>query len=58
MGAADALASVRDQLAGTVLFVFQPAEEGPPLNETGRAAAMEEAQALANPMPTRCLACM
>lgn len=52
MGAADALASVREHLAGTILFVFQPAEEGPPLGETGGAAAMDEAQALANPMPT------
>lgn len=30
MGVAEALASVRDQLAGEVMFVFQPAEEGPP----------------------------
>ena len=30
MGVAEALASVRDELAGEVMFVFQPAEEGPP----------------------------
>ncbi len=52
MGAASALAGVRDQLAGTVLFVFQPAEEGPPLGEEGGAAAMEGADALADPIPT------
>jgi amidohydrolase len=52
MGAASALAGVRDQLAGTVLFVFQPAEEGAPLGEEGGAAAMDDAGALADPMPT------
>lgn len=31
MGVAEALASVREQLAGEVMFVFQPAEEGPPV---------------------------
>ncbi len=31
MGVAEALAGRRDQLAGEVMFVFQPAEEGPPL---------------------------
>ena len=30
MGVAQALASVREELAGEVMFVFQPAEEGPP----------------------------
>ncbi|MCD9027848.1 amidohydrolase [Luteimonas sp. BDR2-5] len=30
MGVAEALAGMRDELAGEVLFVFQPAEEGPP----------------------------
>ncbi|WP_315767082.1 MULTISPECIES: amidohydrolase [unclassified Bradyrhizobium] len=30
MGAAEVLAALRDDLPGTVLFVFQPAEEGPP----------------------------
>lgn len=31
MGAAEVLAGLRDQLAGTVKFVFQPAEEGAPV---------------------------
>ncbi|MEV8454162.1 amidohydrolase [Streptomyces sp. NPDC052095] len=52
MGAATVLAGVRDQLAGTVLFVFQPAEEGPPVTEKGGALAMVEAGALADPEPT------
>ena len=30
MGVAEALAGMREQLAGEVVFVFQPAEEGPP----------------------------
>ena len=30
LGVASVLASMRDQLRGTVIFVFQPAEEGPP----------------------------
>jgi amidohydrolase len=52
MGAASVLSGVRDRLPGTVLFVFQPAEEGPPLGEDGGAAAMERAGALADPEPT------
>ncbi|TDK23076.1 amidohydrolase [Luteimonas aestuarii] len=31
MGVAEALASMRDELPGEVMFVFQPAEEGPPV---------------------------
>ncbi|WP_278261914.1 M20/M25/M40 family metallo-hydrolase [Nocardia sp. AG03] len=52
MGAATVLAGVRDRLAGTVLFVFQPAEEGPPVDEQGGARAMLAAGALDNPSPT------
>ncbi|MCA1798746.1 MAG: amidohydrolase [Xanthomonadaceae bacterium] len=40
MGAAQVLAGVRDDLAGTVMFVFQPAEEGPPPGEEGGASLM------------------
>lgn len=35
MGAAEVLAEMRDQLPGTVVFLFQPAEEGPPRARTG-----------------------
>jgi amidohydrolase len=52
MSAATVLATVREQLPGTVLFVFQPAEEGPPLDEQGGAQAMLDAGALADPEPT------
>jgi amidohydrolase len=40
MGAAEVLAAAREQLHGTVKFVFQPAEEGPPPGEEGGAALM------------------
>ncbi|UFS95910.1 M20 metallopeptidase family protein [Nocardia huaxiensis] len=52
MGAATVLAGVREQLPGTVLFVFQPAEEGPPVDEKGGARAMLDAGALDDPAPT------
>src|SRR5690606_39918019 len=31
MGVAEALAAMKDELPGEVMFVFQPAEEGPPV---------------------------
>ena len=40
MGIAQAMVSLRKDLPGTVLFVFQPAEEGVPEGETGGAAQM------------------
>lgn len=49
MGAAQVLASVRDQLPGTVKFIFQPAEEGPPKGEDGGAKMMIAEGALKNP---------
>ncbi|MFE1546429.1 M20 family metallopeptidase [Streptomyces sp. NPDC058718] len=52
LGAAAVLAGVRDRLPGTVLFVFQPAEEGPPVAEEGGARAMVEAGAFSDPVPT------
>ncbi|MGO1892426.1 MAG: amidohydrolase, partial [Luteimonas sp.] len=42
MGVAEALAGIRDELPGEVLFVFQPAEEGPPEGEEGGARLMLE----------------
>lgn len=52
MGAASVIADGREQLPGTVLFVFQPAEEGPPIDEEGGAREMEAEGALADPEPT------
>lgn len=42
MGAAQVLAESREQLAGTVMFIFQPAEEGAPPGEDGGAELMLE----------------
>jgi len=49
MGAAEVLASMRDQLPGTVTFIFQPAEEGPPEGEDGGASLMIEQGVLDDP---------
>jgi amidohydrolase len=52
MGAAEVLAGMRDELPGTVVFIFQPAEEGaPPGEPKGGAALMIEEGALADPRP-------
>ena len=52
MGAAEVLAGMKDHLAGTVVFIFQPAEEGaPPGEPKGGAALMIEEGALADPRP-------
>jgi amidohydrolase len=40
MGAAEQLAAMQQQLAGTVVFIFQPAEEGAPAGEEGGAELM------------------
>lgn len=40
LGVATVLASMRQQLPGTVIFVYQPAEEGAPAGEEGGAALM------------------
>ena len=40
MGVAEALASMKADLPGEVLFIFQPAEEGPPDGEEGGAEEM------------------
>jgi amidohydrolase len=40
LGTADILSSMKDQIAGTVKFIFQPAEEGAPPGEEGGAPLM------------------
>ena len=52
LGVASTLAGMKDRLPGTVLFVFQPAEEGPPLGEKGGAKLMLEEGAFADPKPS------
>jgi amidohydrolase len=49
LGAADVLASLRARIPGTVLFLFQPAEEGAPEGEEGGAPLMVEEGALDDP---------
>lgn len=52
MGAAEVLAGMKDRIAGTVVFVFQPAEEGaPPGEPKGGAALMIVEGALNDPKP-------
>ena len=40
LGVAAVLASIRDEIPGTIKFIFQPAEEGPPPGEEGGADLM------------------
>jgi len=51
MGAAEVLAAVRERLPGTVVFIFQPAEEGPPLDEGGGARMLIAQGGISNPRP-------
>jgi len=51
MGVAQVLSQMRDELAGTVKFIFQPAEEGAPSGEEGGARLMIREGALENPKP-------
>ena len=51
LGAADVLAALKPRLPGTVVFLFQPAEEGPPAGEEGGAALMIKDGALGAPAP-------
>lgn len=49
LGAADILSKMKNDLPGTVVFLFQPAEEGPPGTEEGGAPLMVKEGALDNP---------
>ncbi len=49
MGTAAVLSQVKSELAGTVVFIFQPAEEGAPKGETGGAGDMIKEGVLDNP---------
>ncbi len=51
MGVAEVLAKNRKDLPGTVKFIFQPAEEGPPAGEEGGAELMVKEGVLENPSP-------
>ena len=52
MGAASVLAGMKPRITGTIVFIFQPAEEGPPAGEEGGARLMIKEGALANPAPS------
>jgi amidohydrolase len=49
MGVAEVLSQMRDRIPGTVKFIFQPAEEGPPVGEDGGAELMVGEGVLENP---------
>ncbi|MBU2946346.1 amidohydrolase [Zobellia uliginosa] len=49
MGVAEILSKHTDQIKGTVKFIFQPAEEGPPEGEEGGALLMVKEGVLKNP---------
>lgn len=49
MGVAQILAQNKSELRGTIKFIFQPAEEGPPSGEQGGAGLMVEEGVLKNP---------
>ncbi|MCB0430816.1 MAG: amidohydrolase [Flavobacteriales bacterium] len=49
MGVAEVLASMKDELPGTVKFIFQPAEEGAPKGEEGGAKQMVAEGVMENP---------
>ncbi len=49
MGVAEILSSMKNDLKGTVKFIFQPAEEGPPAGEEGGAELMVKEGVMENP---------
>jgi len=49
MGVAEILAYMKNELAGTIKFIFQPAEEGPPGGEEGGAKFMVKEGVLDDP---------
>jgi amidohydrolase len=51
LGVASVLTAMKASLPGTVKFIFQPAEEGPPPGEEGGASLMVKQGVLDNPRP-------
>ncbi|MCW5519577.1 amidohydrolase [Aureitalea sp. L0-47] len=49
MGVAEVLSKNKDKIKGTIKFIFQPAEEGPPPGEEGGAKLMIKEGVLKNP---------
>jgi amidohydrolase len=51
LGVAEVLSKMRDQISGTIKFIFQPAEEGAPAGEEGGAPLMIKEGVFENPRP-------
>jgi len=51
LGVAEVLSKMREEIRGTVKFIFQPAEEGAPAGEEGGASLMIKEGVLENPRP-------
>jgi amidohydrolase len=51
LGVVEVLSKMREQIKGTIKFIFQPAEEGPPTGEEGGARLMIKEGVLENPRP-------
>jgi amidohydrolase len=51
LGVAEILGKMRAEIPGTIKFIFQPAEEGPPAGEEGGAPLMIKEGVLQNPKP-------
>ena len=49
LGTATVLTGMKDKIKGTVVFIFQPAEEGPPAGEEGGAPLMVKEGVMDNP---------
>ena len=49
MGTAEVLSQIKSELSGTIVFIFQPAEEGAPKGELGGASVMIKEGVLDNP---------
>ena len=49
MGVAELMASMKNDIKGSVKFIFQPAEEGPPFGEEGGAELMVKEGVMENP---------
>jgi amidohydrolase len=49
MGAAEVLAGMKNKIKGTIVFIFQPAEEGAPAGEEGGAKLMVKEGVMDNP---------
>jgi amidohydrolase len=51
LGVAEILSKMKDEIHGTIKFIFQPAEEGAPAGEEGGAKLLIKEGALENPRP-------